>query len=193
MCEKDERRLAAVQDGTLSFMRTLLLAGWAALAGCSSSDITVAPAADDSGADTTTIGTDAKTDGTTPSDTAIDAPPLDGPAPVDGGGPDTNADTTPAPTCSDPTTFPTFGKGCTLDSNCSFVLHQLDCCGSLGAIGINHAFVDDFNKTEDAYRKTCPVCDCLAKDTRTESGVSTNDATKIAVRCDVGLCKTYVK
>ena len=162
-----------------------------ALAACTTGDTTVVPAADDADTATsgdTTVAFDGDGDATRDGD-AIDATETRD----ETDGSETSGDTTPPPTCKDPTTFPTFGKGCTLDAHCSIVLHQLDCCGSLGAIGINHAFVDDFNATEEAYRKTCSVCDCPVMDTRTESGVSTNDPTKIAVRCDVGLCKTYVK
>ena len=164
-----------------------------ALWSCSSGDVTVAPA-DDGSADS--VDTSGPGDTSAPAETS---PGIDGASDASDTSVTTDADGAadgdgaPAPTCSDPASFPTFGKGCTIDANCSFGLHQLDCCGSLGAIGINHAFKGDFTATEDAYRKTCSVCDCLPMDTRTESGVSTNDATKIAVRCDVGLCKTYVK
>jgi hypothetical protein len=164
-------------------------------AACSSPDISVAPGDDDAATDTT-LATDAAEAGAdSTGDSARDTAAGDTSTTVEGGADASDAaiDAAPAPTCTDPTTFPTFGKGCTLDLHCSFGLHQLDCCGSLGAIGFNHAFADDFAATEDAYRKTCAVCDCLPKETRTESGITTADNSRIAVRCDVGLCKTYVK
>ncbi|MEO7093420.1 MAG: hypothetical protein ABI175_09225, partial [Polyangiales bacterium] len=151
--------------GAAATATSLCLLIGAACSACSSSDTVVVPADDDATVDSsssadsspTEVAADGARDTLGGADTSADGPSPDA-------SPDAPLDTLTAPTCTDPTTFPTFGKGCTLDTHCSFGLHQLDCCGSLGAIGINHAFAEDFTKTEDAYRKTCAICDCLPKE-----------------------------
>lgn len=89
-----------------------------------------------------------------------------------------------------PGSFQTFDKGCTSDTNCAFGLHQTDCCGSLTAVGFNHALKTGFDNAESAWRASCPACACPPAPTTAEDGKSGND---IGVRCTDGKCTTYVK
>jgi hypothetical protein len=79
--------------------------------------------------------------------------------------------------------FPMYDKGCTTTDNCSFGLHQVDCCGTLSAIGFNHAFKTAFDAAEVTWRASCPGCGCPSGPTKVESGV-TCDQGKIGVKCD---------
>jgi len=92
--------------------------------------------------------------------------------------------------------FPTFESGCADTINCSFGLHQINCCGTLVAIGFNHAFRDAFDKAEAAWRQACPAaCGCIAGPTRADDGKS-GAAQDVAVSCvsrgpGSGRCVTY--
>jgi hypothetical protein len=88
------------------------------------------------------------------------------------------------PGACDAGTFPTFDKGCTDTINCVIGLHQINCCGALVAIGINHAFRDAFDKAEADWRMACPaVCGCVAGPTRAEDG-KVGSSPNVMVRCE---------
>ena len=162
---------------------------------CSSSTFDVAPAGDAS-IDTLPASDVGGTDGTAGDSAAVDSTTTDSSA-----GDDVSSDARPdsakdAPLC-DPGTFPTFDRGCTSDSTCSFGLHQVDCCGNQVAMGFNHSQKTSFDTAEAAYRAACPAaCGCPMGPITTDSG-STGDSSKIKVRCEgaatgIGTCKTYV-
>lgn len=92
--------------------------------------------------------------------------------------------------CSDPSTFPKFIKGCGTTENCSFGLHQIDCCGSKVAIGFNHSERTRFDEIEKAWQSTCPACDCREKPTLAEDGKT---GTTFGVACVEGQCRTFVR
>ena len=59
--------------------------------------------------------------------------------------------------------FPTdFERGCGADANCVVGLHQIDCCGTLFATGINHSERDRFDTAEATCRASYPACGCAA-------------------------------
>jgi hypothetical protein len=88
------------------------------------------------------------------------------------------------PGACDAGTFPTFDKGCTDTPNCVIGLHQIDCCGTLVAIGFNHAFRDAFDQAEAAWRQACPaLCGCVAGPTRAEDG-KVGSSQNVRVQCD---------
>lgn len=106
----------------------------------------------------------------------------------------TDAITFDGPTCvGDSAAFPTFDKGCTNDVSCSFGLHQINCCGSQAAIGLNHAFKVDFEKYETAWRATCPACGCASGGISLDDGEVVGDPSLVGVKCDGGQCRTYKK
>jgi hypothetical protein len=93
--------------------------------------------------------------------------------------------------------FPTFDDACNGTQNCSIGLHRVDCCGTTIAIGINHAFRDEFDMAEAKWRTTlCPaVCDCQPAPTMAENGTS-GSPDNARVVCDSkgpgpGNCQTY--
>lgn len=97
-----------------------------------------------------------------------------------------------------------FERGCTLgaggaDVNCAAELHQIDCCGTMRAIGINHGVVGTaFCPAEAACRATYPDAACDPGPITTDTGDTTTDTSTIHVRCNipaggtVGTCETYV-
>jgi hypothetical protein len=100
------------------------------------------------------------------------------------------------PMTCDAGVFPTFDSGCTDTINCSFGLHQIDCCGTLVAIGFNHAFRDAFDKAEANWRMACPAaCGCMAGPTRAEDG-KVGSSQNVMVTCETrgpgsGRCTTF--
>lgn len=85
--------------------------------------------------------------------------------------------------------FPSFQKGCGTADNCIIKLHQIDCCGSIIAIGLNHSEFTPFDQTEQAWEAACPRCKCPAQPTVAEDGKSGLNA-DIKVKCDNGVCRT---
>jgi hypothetical protein len=92
--------------------------------------------------------------------------------------------------CGGGQAFPTFDKGCTDSTNCSDGFHQVDCCGSLVAVGFNHAQRDTFNTAEQTWELTCPACGCAAQPTQAEDG-KTCAMNVVTVTCDTGMCTTH--
>jgi hypothetical protein len=93
--------------------------------------------------------------------------------------------------CGGATPFPTtFDRTCTLPDNCVIGFHQVDCCGSLVAVGINHAQRDAFDAAEMTWDNTCPACGCAAQPTMAEDGKSCAMA-MVTVSCDTGMCTTH--
>ena len=90
--------------------------------------------------------------------------------------------------CSDPSAFPSFSKTCSVDGDCAFGLHQVDCCGSLRAVGFERT--QPFADAEKAWASSCPMCDCLSKPTVADDGKT---GTSFGVRCSSGTCSTFVK
>ena len=88
--------------------------------------------------------------------------------------------------------FPRFDKTCTNSASCSIGFHQSDCCGSLRAIGFNHANRDAFDAAEKQWEATCAKCNCPPAPTLTDDGKSGTMQT-ITVSCDSGSCVTHGK
>src|ERR1051326_5325454 len=68
--------------------------------------------------------------------------------------------------------FPMFEKGCTSNDTCIVELHQIDCCGTFSAIGINHSAKSNFDAAEQMWRASCPKCQCDPGLTKAESGMT---------------------
>jgi hypothetical protein len=89
-------------------------------------------------------------------------------------------------------TFPTFSKACRGDGECAIGVHQINCCGSQKAIGMNRGEVPRFEAAEKLCRSQYPRCGCPTLPTVAEDGRSEIQGS-ILVRCDAGACMTYVK
>lgn len=99
-------------------------------------------------------------------------------------------------TSADSGNFPSFADACTTNSQCVLVLHQVDCCGSMVAMGINVNARNDFDRDEQTWRGSCPACGCTPRPTTAQDG-NAGDFTSIRVTCagaasGSGVCRTYV-
>jgi hypothetical protein len=88
--------------------------------------------------------------------------------------------------------FPGVDKTCTVDADCALVLDQLDCCGSMAALGIDADDVDAFNQQEAACAALFPGCGCAPMPTIAEDGKSAEDG-ELVVRCTAGVCHSEVE
>lgn len=91
----------------------------------------------------------------------------------------------------EPTVFPTFAKACSADGECAIAAHQINCCGTKAAIGIQAATSADFAAAEQACEAQYPKCKCAAAPTKAEDGKSEQDGA-IKVHCAAGQCATFV-
>jgi len=95
--------------------------------------------------------------------------------------------------CKDPVGgVPKPFKFCEKQSDCTYVLHTSDCCGTQVALGITKAAKDAYEKAEVTCSAQMPVCDCLPKATTAEDGASAGDG-MLAVACNGSMCLSYVK
>ena len=95
-------------------------------------------------------------------------------------------------TCYDPgSSFPMFARGCSRDGECYVGIHQIDCCGSRAARGIQLAIAKDFEAAEANFRVICPaLCDCVPRPTACDDGKTAPD-NLITVTCERGSCTTH--
>ena len=90
-------------------------------------------------------------------------------------------------------TFPAFDKRCAAPADCEIAFHQINCCGSEKALGINKAEHDRFTTAEATCRGQYPGCGCAAMPPVAEDGKSSmNGGPDIAVDCRAGACATYI-
>ncbi len=172
------------------------------LLGCSTASTSVGPsdAGDDvSTGDTATdtgSGTDSAAGDSAADSAAGDSAAVDS-ARTDSAGGDVAPDVPSAdvrvdggPVCTDPATFPKFEKGCGEDKNCVVGMHQINCCGSMLAIGMNHGVIDAFNTAEKAWAATCPKCGCPTLPPVDESGKT---GSGFDAKCIGGKCTSVAK
>jgi hypothetical protein len=88
--------------------------------------------------------------------------------------------------------FPKPWKLCQQDSDCAYVLHYKDCCGSLSSFGIAAWAKSEYDSAEQKCFAGKAFCNCLSKPTTTEDGQSEGKG-GIGVKCQQGACLTYAK
>jgi hypothetical protein len=84
--------------------------------------------------------------------------------------------------------FPTFDAACAGDSDCFLGLHQVDCCGTMTAIGVTASQQGAFESAEAVCRGMYPGCGCPAGPVTTEDGSICVEG--VAVHCVAGMCRT---
>ena len=90
------------------------------------------------------------------------------------------------------TMFSNVIKACTVANACIVVFHQIDCCGSQVAVGINHASKDAFDTDEATWLATCPACGCASRPTIAEDGKTAAQMSDFKVACVNNQCRSYV-
>jgi hypothetical protein len=88
-------------------------------------------------------------------------------------------------------TFPPLEKACSTASDCFIARHTKNCCGTQIAVGINVNAAVAFMTAEGSCDAAYPGCGCAQFPTEAEDG-RTEDLGAIQVRCDSGLCATYI-
>lgn len=117
---------------------------------------------------------------------------------VDGGGETSAADGAvadvgPVPCVDDNGRVPLSVKACSNDGECVVRARQADCCGSIVMVGIWSGAAAGFTKCEEERAAGLPLCDCVPQPTAAEDGREIAPGGAPAVRCEYGLCKTYVR
>ena len=92
----------------------------------------------------------------------------------------------------DPPKFPEFDDSCAVPEDCAIVFHQIDCCGSQAAWGVNAEVAKAFGEAEAVCMMQYPQCDCPTEATVADDGNSAPDAALIEVQCNEGQCFTVV-
>lgn len=92
----------------------------------------------------------------------------------------------------EPLSFPSFEKGCAAAADCVIALHQVNCCGTLTAIGLNASEQAAFDAAENTCRMQYPGCGCAQSPTTTEDGKMSMDDSLIQVDCKNGQCSTFL-
>ncbi len=92
----------------------------------------------------------------------------------------------------DPPKFPEFDESCAVAEDCAIVFHQIDCCGSQAAWGVNTDVAKSFGEAEAVCMMQYPQCDCPTQPTIADDGNSAADAALIEVQCNDGQCFTVV-
>lgn len=88
--------------------------------------------------------------------------------------------------------FPEFDRACAEPADCALVFHQIDCCGSLAALGISGDAAKLFAEAEAECTMQYPQCDCPAQPTVADDGSGTPDNNTIEVTCLDAQCLSFV-
>jgi len=89
--------------------------------------------------------------------------------------------------------FPALSKTCKADADCFVALHQVNCCGTMVALGLAVADKAAFDAAEKVCGGQYPGCGCASMGTMAEDGHTDTTGAGIAVNCKGGLCATSVK
>lgn len=138
-----------------------------------------------------TDAADVAQDTAVPPDTQADAAET-APDGADGSADTAGDSSAPGVSCGgSPVKFPQFAKTCANDSDCFVALHQINCCGTLGAFGLAAGEKAAFAAAEAQCQAQYPDCKCAQQPTMGEDGYTTNDTDFKAV-CQASLCRAVV-
>lgn len=84
--------------------------------------------------------------------------------------------------------FPEFERTCVEDSDCTLVLHQVDCCGSMVAWGLANDAAKSFAEAEAICQAMFPMCDCAPMPTIADDGTATENVGTLTVTCKDQSC-----
>ena len=80
-------------------------------------------------------------------------------------------------------------KWCSKASDCAWVPHTIDCCGSQMAVGVAKASLAGYSAAEAECTKTAAICDCLSKPMVAEDGKTLISGDPV-ITCGYGACVT---
>ena len=90
------------------------------------------------------------------------------------------------------TVFPSFDMSCQSDDDCAVAVHQINCCGTRQALGIDGQEVARFIEDEAICEAQYPSCDCADFGIQADDGQSTYDPDELGVVCAENTCTTFV-
>lgn len=88
--------------------------------------------------------------------------------------------------------FPSFDMSCQSADGCAIAVHQVNCCGTRQALGINGNEIGRFTEDEAICEAQYPACDCADFGIRADDGQSTYDPGELGVVCAENTCTTFV-
>ena len=88
--------------------------------------------------------------------------------------------------------FPWFDRKCLAATDCAVVFHQINCCGTRVAQGINALGVDAFASAEAVCDSQYPACGCAESPTTADDGNWGFGPDAFGVSCRNGDCYTFV-
>jgi len=84
-------------------------------------------------------------------------------------------------------------RSCQTADDCDVVVHQVNCCGTTRAMGINKAVAAYLGELEKLCRETYPACGCPTGPQEADDGTTANGANDANVTCAAGVCATSFK
>lgn len=102
-------------------------------------------------------------------------------------------DTGPFVCVDDKGKMPIALKACTRDADCSQASRMVDCCGSMQMVGVRADVALAFGECERERQKGLPLCDCIAQPLSAEDGSPIPADGAANVRCDMGVCLTFLR
>ena len=88
--------------------------------------------------------------------------------------------------------FPSFDMTCEVDSDCVVGVHQVNCCGTRRALGLNGNELARFTEDEAICEGEYALCECPDLGIQADDGQRTYEAADIGVACSEGACTTFV-
>ncbi len=92
--------------------------------------------------------------------------------------------------------FDQSNRSCQTADDCDVVVHQVNCCGTTRAMGINKAVAAYLGELEKLCRETYPACGCPTGPQEADDGTTANGANGANganVTCAAGVCATSFK
>jgi hypothetical protein len=86
--------------------------------------------------------------------------------------------------------FPAIDRSCSVADDCSVVEHQINCCGTLRALGIRASAKAAFDSAEATCRSSYPLCDCASHSTLADDGTSADGSGPARAECVAGQCRS---
>lgn len=78
---------------------------------------------------------------------------------------------------------------CHTDQDCDVAWLQLDCCGSMRAVGVRKGLRGEFERAVNPPERAS--CECLAAPTRVDSGPAVPTGAEVGVKCVKARCTTF--
>ena len=86
--------------------------------------------------------------------------------------------------------FPRLDRSCTSAADCSVIVRQTDCCGTLRVTAVASSDVARFDEAEARCRAMYPDCECTAQATTADDASIGEGSADVTVECVTRACRT---